>query len=128
VLQPGLPHRFDTGGHITDLQSIGMRPVDIGTGLVDDLPDWEVRVERGVIAEIGSWDTAVGVWWPADPAGGTMTGDWKKVAAAARQVVVVALPPHWIGGEVFDLNQVLADAGRRQVSYGGIMQLRGKLS
>ncbi|MFC5183578.1 hypothetical protein EBO15_16560 [Actinomadura harenae] len=93
VVQPGQPNAHGSAGHYADMLSMGLRPVDLHRGRVEDVEAWTVHMDRGRIARITR--RGAGAWWVADAGTGIVDGQWRAVGRSRRVVVLLVLPPGW---------------------------------
>ncbi|MEV4399014.1 hypothetical protein [Nonomuraea sp. NPDC049607] len=123
VIQPGAFHPYGTPGYVADMLSMGLRPVDLTRGAIDEITGWQVRMERGRVAELTRRGTAA--WWRADATTGGVDVEWRKAAKARRQMVLLVLPPGRPAGEQDDITGQMLRACSEGVASGGVIPVRG---
>ncbi|MEU7828493.1 MULTISPECIES: hypothetical protein [unclassified Nonomuraea] len=47
VVQPGQPHPYGAPGHVADMLTMGLRPVELTRERIDEVAGWQVRVAAG---------------------------------------------------------------------------------
>jgi hypothetical protein len=125
VIQPGEPHEHGTDGHLADMLSIGLKPVDLsGKQPPAELP-FQARMDAGRLASITR--SGAGTWW--EQSGGAATpGDWRKAARAKRVVLLVVVPAGSLKDTETDSRPALVRAASAGHVLGGLAQVRGSLS
>ncbi|MEU1390042.1 MULTISPECIES: hypothetical protein [unclassified Nonomuraea] len=71
-------------------------------GGIDEITGWQVRMERGRVAELTRRGAAA--WWRADATTGGVDIEWRKAAKARRQAVLLVLPPLRLTDDQSDLS------------------------
>ncbi|MFF0249960.1 hypothetical protein [Streptosporangium sandarakinum] len=123
VIQPGRFHPYGMSGHLADMLSMGLRRVDLMRDRIEEITGWQVRMERGRVAEITR--RGAGAWWRADAATGDVDVEWKKAGKARRQVVLLVLPPGWLTDDQGDPTELMLRACAERAAYGGLVAVRG---
>ncbi|MEU8147630.1 hypothetical protein [Nonomuraea sp. NPDC048901] len=123
IIQPGQLHPYGTLGHVADMLTMGLRPVDLTRDRIEEVAGWQVRMERGRVAEITR--RGAGAWWRADAATGNVDVEWKKAGKARRQAVLLVLPPGWLTDDQRDPAELMLRACAEGATYGGLIPVRG---
>ncbi|MGW4412649.1 hypothetical protein ACWEJ6_52275 [Nonomuraea sp. NPDC004702] len=104
---------------------MGLRPVDLTRGGIDEITGWQVRMERGRVTELTRRGAAA--WWRADTTTGGVDVEWRKAAKARRQTVLLVLPPGWFAGDQDDITGQMLRACSEGVAFGGLIPVRGTI-
>lgn len=126
VIQPGRPHEHGVAGHLADLVSQGLQPVDLsGQQPPAELPAWQLRTERGRLTAVTR--SGAGAWYRQD--GGHPTpGEWRQAARKKRAALVLVVPAGTFPDDGTDHRAELAAAAAAGHVLGGLMSIRGTMS
>ncbi|GAA1613383.1 hypothetical protein GCM10009733_006840 [Nonomuraea maheshkhaliensis] len=124
VIQPGRPHPYGLQGHLAEMLSYGLGPVDLSGDIPPPrLADWQMRCDRGRLSALTR--RGAGTWYrQAD--GHPTPGEWRKAARAQRQALVLVLAPGTVADDGTDHRQALATVPDGHL-LGGLMAITGTL-